>query len=530
MLHPELTPQGRPGRRTGERVFWTALAVVTTAVLLVFREETAGAHIALIYLMIVLGASARGGRRLGLVLALVCFFAFNFFFIPPYHTLWIHRPLDWLVLLVFLVTSAVATQLLHRAQSEATAAGRRAAEIERLALLGAESLNAGRAEDAVAAIARVIQSGLGISACEIYVHEDDSDQVRRVACAAGADAGADTVAAPDRRSLARAAAGLVVAERADGTDAVARETAGQPAMDLLLTADARAILIPLRTRDRTVGVLRLVSADGIALDVSQRRFAEALAYYAALGLERVRLTAVAERADALREADRLKDGLLASISHDLRTPLTTIKALAHDIAADGDDRAMVIQEEADRLNRFVSDLLDLSRLNAGAPPLARELIAVEDVLGAALQQVSGTLDGRTIHAALDPAEPLLVGRFDFVHTLRALVNLIDNALKYSPQSAAVDVSVRREGDYVAFAVSDRGAGVPAEERERIFMPFHRGDGSHHTGGTGLGLAIARRSAELQGGDLAYSPRPGGGSVFTLRLPAVTVAEMGAMSS
>jgi two-component system sensor histidine kinase KdpD len=518
-----------PGRwRTRERVFWSALAVAATALLVAVRDEIAGAHVALAYLLVVLGASARGGRRLGLVLALLGFLAFNFFFIPPYYAFAIHRPLDWLVLFAFLVTSMVATQLLHRAQSEAAAARQRAREIERLAALGAETLSAGRADDAVVAIAHVIQSGLDVAACEIYLDEAEGGPMRRIARVARGGAEAPASPPADARLLQRAAAGLAVAERDDGTESVARASQTQSALEILLATNARELLIPLRVREHSVGVLRLEGDGAVVLDAAQQRFAEALAYYAALGLERVRLTAAAEHADTLREADRLKDALLASVSHDLRTPLTTIKALAHDIALGGDERAAVVEEEADRLNRFVSDLLDLSRLSAGALPLTPELVAVDDVLGAALQQLSGTLNGRTVRMALDPAEPLLVGRFDFVHALRSLVNLIDNALKYSPPAAAVDVSVRREGEWVAFDVADRGPGIAPEERERVFEPFYRG-GTPDVGGTGLGLPIARRSADLQGGRLTYRPREGGGSVFTLLLPAATAADLADMS-
>lgn len=518
---------GRAGRGA-ERVAWVAAAVVTTALLVALRERIGEAHVALSYLLIVLGASARGGRRLGLVLALLSFLAFNFFFIPPYHTLAIHSRLDWLVLLAFLTTSAVATQLLHRAQAEATAARRRAEEIDRLAALGAESLNAARAEDAVAAIAEVILSGLGVAACEIYLRDAGTGETRCVARAARGGAGASGAAA-DARLLDRAVEGLALARRPDGSTYEAEPEEATTATRRLLSTDARSMFIPLRVRDRQVGVLRLESGETIALDGGEQRFAEALAYYAALALERVQLAVVAEHADALREADRLKDALLASVSHDLRTPLTTIKALAHDIAAEGDERAVVVEAEADRLNRFVSDLLDLSRLNSGPAPPPGELVAADDVLGAALQQLSGAPGAERVHASLAPGEPFLVARLDFVDTLRALVNLVENALKYSPDPSPVEVTVRREGEWIAFEVADRGPGIPAGDRELVFEPFRRGNRAPNAPGTGLGLPIAKRAAELQGGSLRYAPRPGGGSLFTLRLPAVDASELERMS-
>jgi two-component system sensor histidine kinase KdpD len=236
------------------------------------------------------------------------------------------------------------------------------------------------------------------------------------------------------------------------------------------------------------------------------------------------LAAEAEHAAALREADRLKDALVAAVSHDLRTPLTTIKALAHEITVGGDDRAADIEEEADRLNRFVADLLDLSRLNAGVLQVTPEVVAAEDVVGAALQSVSGSVK-REIRVELHPQEVLLLGRMDFVLSLRVLVNLIVNADKYAPPATPVELSARREGDRLVFVVADRGPGIPAEESERVFAPFHRAGGAQpDAGGAGLGLSIARRLAEAQGGALRYHPRTGGGSIFVYSLPAAELAE------
>jgi two-component system sensor histidine kinase KdpD len=237
-------------------------------------------------------------------------------------------------------------------------------------------------------------------------------------------------------------------------------------------------------------------------------------------------TRLAEHADALREAARLKDAVVASISHDLRTPLTSIKALAHDLAVTGDERAMMIEEEADRLSSFVADLLDLSRISNGVLPLEPEPNEAEDLIGAALQRVSGAAAGRDLRVSLGPGEPLLFGRFDFSQTLRALVNIIENAIKYSDATQPVDIGVKREGDWLTFSVADTGQGIPATERERIFEPFYRPKGvSPDVRGAGLGLSIARALMEAQGGSIRYENRERGGSVFYLRVPAVNVEEL-----
>ena len=288
------------------------------------------------------------------------------------------------------------------------------------------------------------------------------------------------------------------------------------------------IAIPLGVRGRGVGVLTATRASGISLQPEQRRFLRVLAYYAALGAERVRLASRAEHADALRESARVKDAVLASVSHDLRTPLTTIKAMAHELASTGDERAQAIEEEADRLGTFVSAMLDLSRLDSGTPSLTIEPNEAEDLIGAVLRRVAGTTLGREVRVSLDGGDALLFGRFDFSETLRAVVNLVENALKYSPAGTPIDLGARRDDGWLAFAVADRGTGVPEAERDRIFEPFYRPPGGPpDVRGAGLGLSIARAVATAQGGSLRHEAREGGGSVFTLRVPALDVEDMAA---
>jgi two-component system sensor histidine kinase KdpD len=475
--------------------------------MLAFRSHLDKAHTALIYLLVVLAGSVWGGRALGLSLAASAFLLFNWYFLVPYNTLVVSNPLDWLVLVAFLIVSIVAAQLLHRERQRADETRQRADEVDRLATLGAETLSVGRADQALAAITAVIRDTLAIKECRIHQ-----------------GTGGDGATGEDPLVAWAAQSGQSVRRRADGTVGLAGS--GEPSLESSLGSDTgvRALLVPLRVRDHVVGVLELGDDDLTRLDAGQRRFLTALAYYAALAVERVRLTAEADRAEVLRETDRLKDALIASVSHDLRTPLTTIKALAHDLRASGDDRAVTIEEEADRLNRLVADLLDLSRLQAGGVQIHLELTAVDDLVGALVQQVSGALRGRDLRVTME-GDNLLVGRFDLVHSLRVLVNLVENAHKYSPPDVPVELRVFREAERIGFAVSDRGPGVAAGEEERIFEPFYRAPGSPpDVGGAGLGLTIARRFAEAQHGTLSYERRQGGGSVFILRLPAADLAD------
>jgi two-component system sensor histidine kinase KdpD len=323
--------------------------LAAAVVLFGFRDDLDKAHVALVFLLVVLASSASGGRLLGVSIAVAAFIIFDWFFLPPYNTLLLRNPLDWVVLVAFLVTSVVAAELLYRARAE---------------------------------------------------------------------------------------------------------------------------------------------------------------------------RAAVERAEALREADKLKDALLASLSHDLRTPLTTIKALAHELQPLGDERTLIIEEQADRLNRLVTDLLDAARLDGGALPLDIQVNAVDDLLGAVVQHVSGRPDRNRLKVSLDDPSSLSLGRFDFVHSLRILGNLVDNALKYAPVDTPVEVTAGLESGEIVFRVADRGAGIPPGEQDRIFTPFYRSAGrTADAGSAGLGLSIARRLAEAQSGALTYKERQGGGAVFELRLPA-----------
>jgi two-component system sensor histidine kinase KdpD len=231
------------------------------------------------------------------------------------------------------------------------------------------------------------------------------------------------------------------------------------------------------------------------------------------------------RASALQDSHRAKDAVLTSVSHDLRTPLTTIKSLAHELVELGDERAVIIEEEADRLARFVTDLLDLSRITSGIP-LDIQPNEAEDLLGAAAQRVSSRMSGRELRIVHDLNEAILIGRFDFAQTLRALTNLLENATKYSPPGTPIELGAHLEDGQLCFSVADRGPGIPPAELEHVFEPFYRRGGTApDVGGAGLGLSIARGLVEAQGGTLTYSARTGGGSVFTIRVPAMTVAAL-----
>jgi two-component system sensor histidine kinase KdpD len=390
--------------------------------------------------------------------------------------------------------------------------------VDRLAALGAEALNAARAEEALQAIAVVIHDSLQVERCEIAGLSPDATAWVRAAvpAAEGALPGLLTgMASAVLRDRA------VAVQLADGSQRLASVEEDKSWRQGRGSYDAVAMLLPLFVHARAVGVLYLAQSRRVHLSFAQWRLLDALSYYAALGIERVRLEQTAEHVVALREADRLKDALIATVSHDLRTPLTSIKALARELRSGGDERAEIIEQEADRLNRFVTDLLDLSRLSVGSLPLRIELNAIDDVVGLALQRVESIFPSHRIDVVFDEPVGLMFGRFDLAQTARILVNLLENACKYGGADRQVELRIRQSGKDIVFEVADHGTGIPIEDRDRIFEPFYRSASTvPDSRSAGLGLAIAQRLALAQKTVLTYAEREGGGSVFTLRVPYV----------
>ena len=449
-------------------VVWCLTLVSVTLILLQLRGRIDQVPVVLIYLLVVLGASATGGRALGFTLACLAFLLIDYFFQRPYGLLTVNGINDALVLFAFLCTAGVTTYLLAKAGSATQMAQQRTAEIASLAKLGSEALSAGSASEGQNAITRLIRESLKVGECVVEPPDHE-------------------VAPPSRAEY---------------------------------SLDHRTLRFPLVAHGRSVGTLRIRSDETLALDPAQRRFLDALADYAALAVERARLVAATEHAEVLRQADQLKDVVLASLSHDLRTPLTTIKALAQVSARAGDPNAVIIGEQSDRLARLVDDLLDLSRLKAKAFQIEAEINSIEDLIGAAIRQLAGLPALPRFTVTTDPAAPPLYAKFDFVQTLRIMTNLLENAARYTAQDQPIEIHGRRVGSCVEIVVSDRGPGIPVEERSRVFEPFYRGrQGPSDTKRSGLGLAIARHLAELQSGKVAFAPRPGGGSEFVLTLPA-----------
>jgi two-component system sensor histidine kinase KdpD len=282
---------------------------------------------------------------------------------------------------------------------------------------------------------------------------------------------------------------------------------------------------PLKTARGQIGVLGVRPKEpGRLFSPEQRQTFNAFAHQAALAIERASLAEQARQTELLQATEKLQTALLNSISHDLRTPLVSITgALSslreESLTLDKEGRESLLETahgEAERLNRLVGNLLNMTRLEADAIHLRREPCDIQDAIGAALEQLGERLAKRPIKVNLPPDLPLV--SLDFALFGQVLVNLLDNAVKYSPPDTLIEVNVSQTQDVVNIEVCDRGFGIPPEDLERVFDKFYRVQRPESVNGTGLGLAICKGIVEAHSGTIQAGNREGGGTVITMTLP------------
>ncbi len=288
------------------------------------------------------------------------------------------------------------------------------------------------------------------------------------------------------------------------------------------------LYLPLRTGSGPVGMIgiRRDIADG-SLNPEERRLIDALADQAAVAIERVLLAAGLADARVLAETERLRGALLTSISHDLRTPLasivgavTSLRSFADRYDAEQREELLAtLQGEAERLNRLVGNLLDMTRLESGAIELSRELFDVAEIIGASLRRAVDVLAHHRLEVELEPDLPML--SVEAVLVEQVFFNLFDNAAKYAPPGSLIEVRARRADDAVTIEICDKGPGIPSAELDRIFDKFYRvRQQDHRRAGTGLGLAICRGFVEAHGGHITAHNRPDrSGAILRVSLPA-----------
>jgi two-component system, OmpR family, sensor histidine kinase KdpD len=502
---PQRTPTSPVLQRPAVHTYFLSAGTVGLAGITakILESFLALPNLSMVFLMAVLFSAISWGLGPSIFASLLSLIVYNFFFVEPVFTFTVANPQDILALVIFLITAVLTSNLAARVRNQAEAAKHREARTAALYALSRQIAGAAGLDEVLRAIVTQVSQILG---AKVVVLLPEADQL---ILKGGHPADIQ----------------LTMAERAAATWAWQHNQPAGRGADTL--PGGEWFYLPLRTAQSTVGVLGLqFEAPEAVLSPDQRRLLEALAGQASVALERTRLVWEMEQARLLTETERLRDALLSTISHDLRTPLVSIIGAVSSLLTYGrtyDESArqellQTIQEEAERLNRFVGNLLDMMRLESGALEPKREWVEIGDVIGTALSRLTHALNQHQLVLEVDPNLPML--RLDFVLAEHVLVNLLENAAKYSPPQTTIRIKARREGRSIVLEVADEGIGIPSSERERIFDKFYRVQrGDRHGAGTGLGLSICRGIIEAHGGQIsARSPAHGEGSVFTVTLP------------
>jgi two-component system, OmpR family, sensor histidine kinase KdpD len=464
----------------------------------------------LVFLTAIIGVAVRCGLLPSLVASVAASLCYNFFFLPPIFTFTITDPTNVAAFVTFTVVAVIVSNIAARMRSQAVIAATRASTTEALYAFSRKLAGTGTLDDVLWATAFQIASMLKVRVV-LLLPEDGWIAVK---------AGYPPEDTLDQSDLA-AANWAWHNDRAAGRGA-----------DTL--PGAQRLFLPMRTGRATVGVVGIDSdKPGPLLTPDQRRLFDALIDQAALAIERVHLAEDVDKAKRTAETERLRAALLTSLSHDLRTPLSAILGAASALreladrlsAEERADLLSTIVDESERLNRFIANLLDMTKLEAGAVAPKSALHDPADIVSTALKRVSKILAQHTIETELQPGLPMV--QVDPVLLEQVLFNLLDNAAKYAPAGTPIRVEGWRDPEAVYLQVVDEGPGIPPGDIERIFDKFYRVQkGDHVRAGTGLGLAISRGFIEAMDGTIAAANRADRtGAVFTIRLPVPAQGEL-----
>lgn len=506
-------PQPLPRwRASSEYLFATAVALLGIGLVFVAQNYLSVANLSLVFLTVVLVVAARTRMTVAVYTALLCFVGYNFFFTQPRYTLAIAHPDDLLAVVLFLLVALVCSRLATRLASQV--------ESLRLAQWHARAMLAlGKQLAACASVAAVRVEGVRAMAdtldarVALLTTEPASGLTTLAAHPAPVD-----LAEPEREA---------VAWSATHRQPAGRHTARHPRSTWWM--------VPLDAVAESTEVLALALADEHdAPDEARRELAQAMAADLARALERARLAEALEQARVLGETERLRSALLSSVSHDLRSPLAAMIGAAgtlasYDAQLPADDRRQLMQsilDEGQRLDRYIQNLLDMTRLGHGTLTLHRDWVDAGEIVLAAVARV------RKFHPQLRVSTHLPSGTvLLFVHPAlieQALFNILENAAQVSPPEAPVRVELEVSGEQVEIRVIDHGPGIPEDERARIFDTFYsvsRGDRGHK--GTGLGLSICRGMVGAHGGSVEAAAGDEGGTILRVRLPLPPTPESAA---
>ncbi len=488
----------------------TALVALAVGIGMALQSLLTAPSISLVFLTAVLGSAAVWGLLPSLYASLLSVLAYNFFFLPPLYTFTIADPENVVALVFFSIAAVITGNLAASVRAQAVAARTRARTTDELYQFSRKLAAIGNLDDLLWAASYQVAAMLKVRAV-LLLPEGEQLQVR---------------------------AGYPPEDQLDEADLAAARWTWQHDRPAGRGADtlpgARRLFLPLRTGRGPLAVLGIESdRPGPLLTPEQRRLLDALADQTAVSIERILLAEDVDRARLEAERERLRGALLTSISHDLRTPLAAILGAAgsldtyHDRLDAGARRELLrtIQEEAERLARFVANLLDMTRLEAGALRLQREPADLGEVVGSALARAAKVLAAHRVSVTLAQDLPLVA--LDVVLFEQALFNVLDNAARHAPPGT--EVSLRGWADparqEVRLAVSDQGPGIPPDALPHVFEKFYRApETDRRPAGTGLGLAITRGFVEAMGGRVEAANRGDGiGAVFTFILPVTPPA-------
>lgn len=477
-----------------------ALATVVSTTL--FRDAQPTNHL-IVYLLGVIFVASRHGFWASAIAAILSVLASDFLLIAPVYSFAVARPQDLVTLAVFLVAAIVASRLADNLRFQGARALEREQRVRFLyeftrALAGAQSL-----PEVAAETERHIRREFPWR-CGLYFADADARlQFPPAPPATGAPAVDPAMA--QRAFDSRRAAGW-------GTSRQARES---------------LLYLPVSGPAQRFGVLAIEPLDPARpLAPEQRRVVETLVSQVAQTLERIRLTGEALAAQAMAQTESLRNSLLNAIAHDFRTPLASIVAASSTLAQEpgrlsaGQARelAQAILEEGQRMATLANNTLEMARLEAGNVPLRREWYPLDEIVGAALTSMGARLRAHPVRTATPPGAAM--AQVDLVMIVRVLENLIENAVKYSPEAAPIDVGAEEQDGHARFWVADRGPGLQPGEESMIFAKFYRGRGKETRSGVGLGLTICRIIVEAHGGTITAGARPGGGALFGFTVPGV----------
>ncbi len=481
--------------------------------------------IALTFLVIVLLSAVIGGLGPGIFTSVVGFLTFNFFFLPPYYSFTVGSPQDVVALFAFLIVAGVTSELVSRLQDREREARRRAAESETISQLSTALIADVTLDTVLATVVEQVTHVFGVESAAMLLPGDAGALHLRIVYPV--EANGHYLVNREHTALASHVLSSGVAAGIGGGRRVYRPHGPNDPANMVQRRDRRVLYVPVRTARRAVGVMGVASVRVGDYSADERRMLTTFANQAALAIDRARLTEEATRAAALEQADYLKSALLAAVSHDLRTPLASIKASATSLlqedvqwdVATQREFLTAIDEETDRLARLVANLLDLTRIQGGALKPEKEWNDIGELVANVTDRLMPLLPDHPICAEIAQNLPLVY--FDFVEIAQVLTNLIENGTKYSDPGTEITVAAERAGEEIRVQVTDHGFGIPPDDLPYVFDTFYRvrREGrARRIGGTGIGLAICKGFVEAHGGAITVTSVVGHGSTFTFTLP------------